>query len=165
MPRRFVSVALGLVVVTAACGGSDSTSPDTSNTQHPTNGTFTAQINGATWNSIGTASVSRSSSNLLVFAGAGPLGAVTYGVTFAIGGATGTGTYSLTYLNTSASSGIVVTPSGVWSTYVNGGTGTLTLTTLTTNHIAGTFTADAAPSSSSTTGTLQLRNGKFDLTF
>jgi hypothetical protein len=165
MRRRTVSVGFALLAIAAACGGSDSTSPNNTNNQHVTNGTFTAQINGTTWNAIGTASVTKSSSNFLVFSGAGPFGATTYALSFAIGGATGAGTYSLTYLNQSASTLIVVSPSNTWSSYVNGGSGTLTLTTLTANHIVGTFSADVAPGSSTTTGTLQIRNGQFDLTF
>jgi hypothetical protein len=169
--RRRISLALSLVLAAAACGGSSdsgSTDPNNTNTQTPTatNGVFTAVINGATWNAVGTVSVTRGSNNFVGISGTGfTTGTNGYSFVIGIGNASGPATYSLSFGNVAGSELIVGGLTGGWGTYFNGGTGSLTITTLNTNHIAGTFTADPVPSSGGATGTLQVRNGRFDLTF
>lgn len=170
--RRRISLAFTLVLAATACGGSSdsgTTGPGNTNTQNPTatNGVFTAVINGATWNAAGTVSVSRGSNNFIGITGSGlTTGSNTgYSLVIGIGNASGPATYSLSFGNVAGSQLIVGGLNGGWGTYFNGGTGSLTITTLSTNHIAGTFTADAVPGSGGATGTLQVRNGRFDLTF
>ena len=169
--RRRITLALSLVLAAAACGGSSdsgTTDPGNTNTQNPTatNGVFTAVINGATWNAAGTVSVSHGSNNFLGITASGLVtGNVGYSMVIGIGNASGPATYSLSFGNVAGSQLIVGGLNGGWGTYFNGGTGSLTITTLSTNHIAGTFTADAVPGSGAATGTLQVRNGRFDVTF
>lgn len=170
MRRSVLSFAIGTFVAAAACGGSSdssTTAPNNTNTQPTaTNGTFTAQINGATWNAVGPVTVTRGSNNFLGITGTGFINTSTgYSFVIGIGSATGPATYTLSNLNVAGSQLIVGGLSGGWGTYFNGGTGTLTITTLAANHVVGTFTADAVPGSGGATGTLQIRNGKFDLTY
>jgi hypothetical protein len=54
---------------------------------------------------------------------------------------------------------------GGWGTGFAGGSGTITVTVLTATRIAGTFSFDAMPGSGAATGTLQVRNGVFDVSF
>jgi len=166
MHRRVL--LLGIVLTAFACGGSDATTSEpTDNAPQgtATNGMFTADLNGATWNAQGTVAVNRSSS----FIGIGAAGLASAGTTYSLvltfGNASAPGTFSLTYLNQANSSLIVGTPTLGWGTAFSGGTGTATITKLTSNRISGTFTADVVPSTGRTTGTLQVRNGRFDITF
>ena len=168
MRRRSLSFAFGLLLSAAACGGSsDSTAPNNNNqTPTATNGTFTATINGVAWGATGTVTVSRSS-GLISIAGFGLINTSTgYSLALAIGQTTGPGTISLNYLNPTTSLLILGSGTGAgWTTFSNGGTGSLTITTLTTNHIVATFTADAVATSGGATGTIPIRNGKLDVTF
>jgi len=169
--RRRITLAFSLLLAAAACGGSSdsgSTAPGNTNTQTPTatNGVFTAVINGVTWNAIGTVSVSRGSNNFIGISGTGfTTGTNGYSLLFGIGNASGPATYSLSFGNVAGSELVIGGLNGGWGTYFNGGTGSLTITTLSSDHIAGTFTADAVPGSGGATGTLQVRNGRFDLSF
>jgi hypothetical protein len=83
-----------------------------------------------------------------------------------IGNATGAGTHSLNATAGGDGSNLVVGSSTTagWSTGFSGGTGTVTITSLTANRIVGTFTATAVPSQGSTSN-LVITNGKFDITF
>src|SRR5689334_12781440 len=170
--RHRVCLAFSLVLAAVACGGSSdsgTTDPGTTNTQTPTatNGVFSAVINGATWNAAGTVTVTRGSNNFLGISGAGLTtgSAVGYSLLIGLGNASGPATYSLSFGNVAGSELIVGGLNGGWGSYFNGGTGSLTITTLSSNHVAGTFTADLVPGSGAAAGTLQVRNGKFDLTF
>jgi hypothetical protein len=172
MRRRSISLALGLLVAAAACGGSsDSTAPNNNNnnnqTPTATNGTFSATINGVAWGATGTVAVNHSTGGIIAISGFGLIGTSTgYSVALAIGATTGPGTVSLNYLNPTTSLLIVGSSTGAgWTTFSNGGTGTMTITTLTSNHIVATFTADAVATSGGATGTIPIRNGKLDVTF
>jgi hypothetical protein len=171
MRRRSISFALGLLVAAAACGGSSdsgTTAPNTNN-QNPTatNGTFTATINGVAWGATGTVSVNHATAGLITISGFGLIGTSTgYSIALAIGNPTGPGTYSLSYLNPTTSQLILGSSTGAgWGTFFSGGTGTLTITTLTSNHIIATFTADPVGASGGASGTIPVRNGKLDVTF
>jgi hypothetical protein len=52
-----------------------------------------------------------------------------------------------------------------WSANLGSGSGSVTITALTNNHVTGTFTADLVPVTGGATGTFQIRNGQFDLSF
>jgi len=146
-----------------ACGGSDNsaTDPTADTGAGVTNGNFTATINGTNWGAIGKVAVTRGGSIISIAAGS-----LSYVVGFGIGAATVPGVYPLNYQNATGSIAIVTNVSGAsWSTAVQGGTGTLTITALTTTHVAGTFAFDAPTASSTGNGTLHVTNGKFDVTF
>jgi hypothetical protein len=171
MRRRSLSFAFGLLFAAAACGGSSDsgTTAPHNNNQNPTatNGTFTATINGVAWGATGTVSVNHATAGLITIAGFGLIGTSTgYSVALAIGNPTGPGTYSLSYLNSNTSQLIIGSGTGAgWTTFSNGGTGTLTVTSLTSDHIVATFTADPVAASGGAGGTIPVRNGKLDVTF
>jgi hypothetical protein len=88
-----------------------------------------------------------------------------YSIVVGIGNATGPGTHSLNVFAGGDGSSVIV--GGVqtgWGTAFQGGGGTLTITTLTSNRIVGTFSGTAIPSSG-TAANLVLTNGQFDITF
>ncbi|HEY8062475.1 MAG TPA: hypothetical protein VID74_06745, partial [Gemmatimonadales bacterium] len=54
-------------------------------------------------------------------------------------------------------------PSSGWDTFGAGATGTVTVTTLSATHVAGTFSFSAIPQSG-TTGAMVVTQGAFDIT-
>jgi len=165
MRRPSISKLLVLSLLSAACGG-DKTTTDPGNgtgggVNTVTNGSFSATINGAAWSPTGRVAVSKSGTVVAIAA----VSLNSYVVSLAIGNVA-TGTFSLNYLNQTASLAIVSNASGQgWTTFTQGGTGTLTITTYTASRIAGTFSFDAAPTSGGATGTLHVTNGSFDITY
>lgn len=161
--RRFAIVqSLILAAFAGACGGSgDSTGP-TQTGNLVTNGSFKATIGGTAWSAVGRA-VASQSGGLLTIAGASG----TYVISFGIGPFTGPGTYSLVYAPSAnpptASQAIVVQGNQSWGTSVQGGTGSVVITTYTATRIAGAFSFDA-PTASGAGGTLHVTNGSFDFT-
>jgi len=154
-----------------ACGGG---SDDDGNPTGPpaggggggaTNGTFSAQINGSTWSATGTVNVSRQPPNFIGLSGFGFAGNTAYSVVLGIGNATGPGTHSFNISAGGDGSSLIIggTTTG-WGTAFSGGNGSVTITSLTSNRIVGTFSGTAVPSSGSA-GNLVITNGQFDLTF
>jgi hypothetical protein len=138
-----------------ACGGS-TTITGTDNTPAP----LSATIDGAAWSShLPSASYTN---NLVVVAGVD--NAITTTVTFGFA-ATAPGTYSVGFANTTGGTGIIVKGTKSWGTSLQGGTGSVTLTTVTAHHFVGTFTFNAVPAGGGATGTSVVTNGKFDITF
>jgi hypothetical protein len=64
-----------------------------------------------------------------------------------------------------AGTGVVIKGGKSWGSSLQGGTGSVTLTTLTANHIVGTFAFSAVASGGGATGTSVVTNGQFDITF
>ncbi|HEY4100364.1 MAG TPA: hypothetical protein VGM20_05765 [Gemmatimonadales bacterium] len=162
MIRRVLSaLALSALVTTAGCSSSDSTTGPGGGGGPQGNFGMSATINGQAWAAAAKPSVAVSNG---IFAMAGLN--LTYGISMAVVQATGPGTYSLTYLNTPGSSGIVASGTGGgWDTYAPGGSGSVTFTTFTSNHVVGTFSMVAAAVSGGATGTLTVTNGAFDVTY
>jgi hypothetical protein len=125
------------------------------------NGTFTAVINGTSWSPIGRVAVLRVAGNGIGISAV----STTYAMTFAINGVAAPGAYSVGAAGLQGSQVIVATASNSsWVSNNAGGTGSVTFTTVASNHIVGTFAFDAPPAAG-TTGTLHVTNGVFDLTF
>ena len=122
---------------------------------------ISAQIDGVAWSSSATSSASYHNQFLSIF-GVDSNGR---GITFGLGMVTGPGTYSLAYLNLNGSSAIVTDSSGYgWNTALPpGGTGSITITTLTSTWVAGTFSFDAVPAAGGATGTIHVTYGQFNL--
>ena len=154
-----------LLLLAAAVGCGSSTSPNDNGLGNLgsllTNGTFSATINGTAWGAIGKVIVNRPTSNSVVLSAT----STSYAMTMALLNVTGPKTVALT---TNPQDGSVVEIGGSngmgWATGKKVGTGTVTITVLTTNHVAGTFSFDA-DGVTNTTNTLQVRNGVFDITF
>lgn len=151
---------LSIIVLSSAtaCGGSSTSITGTNNNN--SSAPMSATIDGAAWSAqLPSASYTN---NLVVVAGVD--NALTATVTFGFG-ATGPGTYSIGFANTNGGTGIIVKGGKSWGTSLQGGTGSVTLTTLTAHHFVGTFTFNAVPSGGGATGTSVVTNGKFDITF
>jgi hypothetical protein len=156
--HRIARTFVVAVLIVAACGGSNSSS--VTGTNNNASGPMSAIIDGQAWASPVPQAVYKG--NILSVAGI-DLG-ITASVSFA-SSVSGTGTYSLSYGNQLAGSGGVSKTGRGWTSGLPGGTGTLTLTTLTANHVAGTFAFDAVAATGGATGTIHVTGGKFDITF
>jgi Family of unknown function (DUF6252) len=76
----------------------------------------------------------------------------------------GPGTYAIgTSFGVIGADASYVNAGGAWSTPLSGASGTLTITTLTTTHIVGTFSFTADSSTGSAHGSVHVTNGKFDV--
>ena len=154
-------LAASLVVFALnACGGSDGPTGTNGNT-NLSDGSMTAAINGTAWRSMKAGDKGSHSGTIYAVVGLNS----TYTIALGIAGLTAPGTVDLSLASGNGSNAIVSNTAGGWSTAFNGGSGTITVTTLTANRIAGTFSFDAPAGSGNATGTLQVRNGNFDVTF
>ena len=153
-------VSLAFVAVSACGGGSDG-GPTGSNNTVVGDGGIKATINGVAWRSTKGADRVSKSGQIYAIVGLN----LPYAVTLALTPVTGPGTISLTIATSNGSSAIVAGTGGGWGTGLAGGSGSVAITVLTTNRIAGTFSFDAVPASGTATGTLQVRNGTFDVAF
>ena len=168
--RVLKSVALMAAIAVLGCGGGGD--DDDGNPTGPpgggaTNGSMTAQIGGASWRSIGAISVSRQpQQNVIGFAGTGSAGSTTYAVSISIVNATGPGTHNLNIFAGGDGSTLIIGNSAAqgWATAAQGGSGTLAITSLTTNRIVGTFSGTLGPAGHSG-GNLVVAGGTFDVTF
>jgi len=173
--NRTTGIYATLIVLLAACGGGgDTTSPSGGN-QNPGGSTGTSQmtatINGQAFaaSAIGgvvAAQIDATSGGYLVagleITGAGRA------ITFTLNGISGPGTYPLGVDGVSVAGGfgsVTVNSSNLWNTGLTGGSGTITITSLTTKHIAGSFTFTASAASGTATGTQSVTNGSFDAAF
>lgn len=153
-------VSLAFVAVSACGGGSDG-GPTGSNNTVVGDGGIKATLNGVAWRSTkGTDRVSKSG-QIYAIVGLN----LPYAVTLALAPVTGPGTISLNLATSNGSSAIVSGTGGAWGTGLAGGAGSVQVTVLTTNRIAGTFSFDAVPASGTAAGTMQVRNGTFDVAF
>jgi len=158
--KRLPILAASLVLFALnACGGDGPTG--TNGNTNVGDGTMSAAINGAAWRSM--KSGDKGSHSGQIYAVVGLNGS--YTIALGIAGLTAPGTVDLSLTSGNGSNAIVSNTVGAWSTAFNGGSGTITVTTLTANRIAGTFSFNAPAGSGNATGTLQVRNGNFDVTF
>jgi hypothetical protein len=144
----------------AACGGSDSVTGTTSNCGTAT--TMSATIDGTAWCSPA-AGVSRAGNNSVIAVAGIDLG-LTASISFGVV-ASATGTFSVAFGNNTFGSATIAKVGKGWSSALPGGTGSVTFTTLTANHVVGTFAFDAVGASGGATGTVHVTGGKFDITF
>jgi hypothetical protein len=168
--RSLKSLALIVAVATLGCGGGDGGSNNNGNPTTPppggaTNGTFTAVVNGAAWSATGQVTVTRLQNNFIGVAGSGFAGSTAYAFVVGIANATGPGSHTLALGAGGDGSSVIVGGTTIgWGTAIQGGSGTITVTSLTANRIAGTFNGILVPSSGSG-GNLTVTNGAFDITF
>lgn len=115
-----------------------------------------AKINGASFAASGS-SFTLSGNTLSVSAFD-----LSYTISFSIAGVTATGTYPI---GTQPVVLFIVSkpPGSGWDTFGAGATGSLTITTLSATHVAGTFSFSAIPQSG-TTGAMVVTQGTFDIT-
>lgn len=127
-------------------------------------GKVSATIGGAAWNAAAVASAYVTSSGGIFTVASNNN---TRSVGFSLSGVTGAGTYALS--NTPPSRSLTVgnvanTLSSTWSSIGPGGSGSVTITSITVARIKGTFSGVLGPAPGfSTTGTLAVANGVFDV--
>lgn len=157
-----------LLALALACGGSN-TGPSGNGI-----GTFTATIDGAAWASDApTLQVSSSATipGTLVISGTKVISATNYtSLALFLGYIAGPGTYPLgVNQGTTAGGGGSVTSQasgvlGIWSSGFSGAAGTVTITSLTSTRMTGTFQFTALPQSGSqASGNRVVTNGSFDV--
>jgi hypothetical protein len=165
-----------LLITAAACGkssGGSPTGPGGGNTV----GTFTATIDGKAWVSnsnqvSGSGSGSNQVPGLISMTGTQLVSATDYTtLTLTLGYIAGPGTYPLG-VNSGTNAGglgLVSAPQGggsfgIWSTNLTGSAGTVTVSSLTSTRMSGTFQFTAPPQNfTSTTGIRVVTNGVFDM--
>lgn len=163
--RALKMLAVMATLVAIGCGGGND---DNGNPTGPpgggaTNGSLTAQINGTSWSAVGTITVSRQT-NFILITGAIYAGSNTSSLVVGIANATGPGSHNLSLLAGDGSSLVVATTTTGYGTAFTGGSGTITITSLTANRIVGTFSG-ILPTSSGSATSLTITNGAFDVTF
>jgi hypothetical protein len=152
---RTASVALATLLV-IGCGDDNGTGPGGDDN------TMTATVAGAAWDGSLAIQASRAGN---VFALGGTNG--TYQIQLTVPNVTAAGTYNFGPGNAGIAQVIQVTAGfAAWTSALVGGTGTLTLTTLTTEGASGTFSfSGIASPGTPATGTRAVTNGTFDVTF
>lgn len=151
MRPRLSAVALALVL-SAACGGG-STGPTAL-----VNGTFTAKVDGSNFSAT-TAIVTTAAANIISI-GAGNAAGQSLGFGWVDAGP---GTYTVGA--TSPTNAVYVTTGAGWVANVTGGSGSIVVTTRTSNRVVGTFSFVVIPSSGTASGNKTVTQGVFDLTF
>jgi hypothetical protein len=173
-PTIATFAAFAALLVACGGGGGDATSPSGGN-QNPGGSTgttqMTATINGQSFAASGTAAVFAAqldaNSGSYLLSGV-ETAASARAITFSFSGIAGPGTYPLGVDGVSVAGGIgsvSVSATNVWTTGLTGGSGTITITSLTTTRIAGTFTFTANAAGGNATGTQSITNGSFDAGF
>lgn len=146
---------LGTLAIALALTACKSDSPTDTNFDNG-NGTYTAKVNGQTWSAdvvealyIGTVlSVSGSDNNVVITVSVATQG---------------TGTYDL---SAGSAAGVVTEGSDSWYAVGLGGSGSVTITSLTSHSAKGTFQFTGGPvPGAGTTGTRSVTQGAFDVKF
>jgi hypothetical protein len=155
---RVTLTALILTLAVAGCSA-DTTAPD------PDSAAFTATIDGTAWRAAGTQGaiqVTRAGQFIVIAGSSTDLVAVSFTLPLV----SQPGTHSL--VPPGPYHGQVMTHPGgrTWLSSLAGGSGSVTVTTITESRIAGTFQFHAiAVQGTPASGTRQVTNGRFDLSF
>ena len=159
----------GVLLIASACGSNNQTSPSSTSgsgsgsgtSGSTTGGTISALLDGAQWSgSLTSRATFTAGSGVLSITGQDPTFRV---LTMAIA-ANAVGTYSVTFPTPNLANWVVGT--GNWSTAAQGGQGSVTVATMTTNRVTGTFTLTIIPSFLNTAAamnTVRFTSGQFDM--
>ena len=147
---RGAFVALSLLVISGC--GDDIIAPDLGN---GIDGSVTMQIDGTSWTAT---FATASNQGGIVGIGAGDTQGVGFGFAFV---GTTTGTYSVG--PTLANNATYSEGSLAWSAVNTQGSGTISVTTLTADRVAGTFTFEVEAVGTHTPATKSLTSGTFDI--
>jgi hypothetical protein len=152
------NVALIALATTAGCGGTDDGTGPTGQFS------LSASIDGANWTSNAgaeTVGVTLALPGMYTIFGS-QLGGFTIAISLANIG--GTGTYPLGVGPSVAGGSVILSnTSGGWATVQSGADGSINITTLTVDRIAGTFNFTVSALTGTATGTKTVTNGQFDL--
>ncbi len=159
MLRRFLCLP-ALLAAAVGCSSSGTTTSTGSQSTGLINGTFVATINGAAWTATGRVVVEPFEANTLIISSTSP----TYSISLTIVNPVNGGSYSLAPQTTTlASSAILSNGTYTWTTSLPTATGTVTLTTLTSSRVAGTFSFN--PLGATGTPVAIVTAGSFDVTY
>jgi len=152
---RTASVALAALLV-VGCGDDNGAGPDGDDNS------MTATVAGTAWNGSLAVQASRAGN---VFSLSGTNG--TYQIQLTVPNVTAAGTYNFGPGNVGIAQVIQVTAGfAAWTSALVGGTGTLTIATLTADGASGTFTFNGIASPGTpATGTRAVTNGAFEVSF
>jgi len=150
-------IALAALVTLAACGGSNS--DGVTNPKKPNNGTMSARIDGAAWSAISIATGGGAGTSLIITGSN-----ITQTIAIIVPLNSGTGTKTMG--QSSVVSGTLIIGSQQWAANpAQGGTGSITLTTVASGHVAGTFSFTMAAQQGATPATRQVTSSQFDVTY
>lgn len=162
------NLALAALLVLAACGGS-STGPDDDDDGDPPPGgsAFSASIDGQAWSAAPLTITSGNTAQLpggLLFSG-GTMTQPSRALVLQLGRIPGPGTYLLGVNPGTNAGGTLTMALGAqsWWTALNGAGGTVTIESMSNGRVKGKFSADLVPLAGNGSGTVQVRNGTFDL--
>lgn len=145
--RAFTASTMILVILVAACSGDDPTGL--------ADFTLSATIDGTPWTATYANAVPSGS---VIGVGAGDMAGIAMGFAF---GAGGTGTYSI---GPGELYNANYTVDGVaWAATPFQGSGSITVTSLTSSRVAGTFQFEGASVGQTPETTVSVTNGRFDL--
>ena len=175
---KLVSLALAFLIP-LGCGGSDNSGAITNPSATcaaTSNGTFTATMNGQAWSACTKATVQIQSQvlgkdtlNTVSLAGTGfPSGTVAYALVMSVSklGKFTVGAYPVGPTSSTGSNVVVGSSDGTgWGANALSGSGTITVTAFSANHITGTFSFSAPRVTGAGAATLQVTNGVFDLSY
>ena len=163
MYRALGYLTLALSVAASSCGSSDTSDLGTDpGISLVTNGTFTASVNGTAWGALGKVIVSRPTATSMTFFAT----STTYALNMVVLNVSGPGTFTLNSAISNGNQASISGLSGGWTSGNAGGSGSIVITALTSNHVVGTFVFEGAPiSGTGATTPIHVTNGKFDLTF
>lgn len=164
------TIACAIVVMNVACGGETPTGPSGASAGPsgtgggPTvgRGTITAQIDGATFTGVATTAANQSG----IFAAAASNNGGT--ITLGFGALATVGTTSIGVRSPTNANMVVISGGSVqsWAASTSGGTGTLTISSMTATGATGTFSFTMVPvPGSGASGTKSVTNGTFTVTF
>jgi hypothetical protein len=120
---------------------------------------MTARIDGASWSAISIATSGGNGPSLIITGS-------NISQTLAILLPLNTGTGTKTIGQSSVVSGTLIVGSQQWAANpAQGGTGSITLTTVAARHVAGTFQFTLAAQAGATPATRQVTSGAFDVTY
>jgi Family of unknown function (DUF6252) len=159
MRQPFTTFATAALVFVAACGGGSDGGPTNPNQNPNSNRSMSARVDGTAWTATSVAA--GVTNGLLIIAGSN----ITQ--TFAIAAAVNQGTGTQTVGPTSVTYGNLMVGQQSWAANGSqGGTGSITLTTLTANRAVGTFSFTLkALSQGATPASRQITSGAFDVVF
>jgi hypothetical protein len=161
----FRAAALGLLLSSVACSNNSNNpaSPSTpNNPSTPNKGTITATIDGAAFSGIATAATNIG--GVIALGGWNQQTAQASSISIGIGALASVGTTSVG--PNSPTNGNLIAANQSWLAGPSGGSGTLTITTLTATGATGTFSFSMVPNTSSgASGTKVIANGAFNVTF
>lgn len=160
----FLLSAIFVAFASFGCGGgsSSTTSPTVTNgvTVNPLHGSMTAVIDGSAWTAVAI-NTAVYSNGILSIAGAdssSTIRAIGLSVT-----APAPGTYSMTTGTANSVLSIGIGPT--WTANVAGGSGSVTLTSLSSTGAVGTFSFTAVAAAGGATGSHVVTQGVFNITF